>query len=153
MSFSYLSNMGFQLCLTTVYPCKQTNNIGPTYCKSRNYWKSLQPAAIHRRICLEQNVQVGCHLFHFDSNLTIYCSSLPTSVRYHLPNHFHNPKSWLHLPLSLVRVDLNSAKRQVLLPMLNLLKHSCNTDTSLSTATLPMQPREIWPRSTFENGL
>jgi len=34
--------MRYQLSFITIYPCKQTNNIWPTYSKSRDCWYSLQ---------------------------------------------------------------------------------------------------------------
>jgi len=53
ISFLNVTNMGFQLSFTSIYPCKQANNIRPTYCKSRDSWKTLQPASIPSRIHLE----------------------------------------------------------------------------------------------------
>jgi len=38
----YLSAMRYPLSFITKYPCKQTNNTGPTYCKSQNRWNPLQ---------------------------------------------------------------------------------------------------------------
>jgi len=43
-------------------------------------------AAIHRRIHLEYNLQVGRHSFQFDLLLTLYSSGYPTSFHYHLPH-------------------------------------------------------------------
>jgi len=58
----------------------------------------------------------------------------------------YGTKSWLHKSLSQVQVDLNRGKRQTLLQTCHLLRHSCNTDTSQSTATQQLLPQRICPR-------
>jgi len=52
ISSLYLSNIRFQLSFTSMCPCQQTNNIGQTYCKSRDHWNPLQFPAICSRIYL-----------------------------------------------------------------------------------------------------
>jgi len=88
MCFLYLTNMRFRVSFAYIYSCNQTNNIRPTWSKSQDGWRPMQPAAICSRIPLEYNVQVGCYSFYFDLTPTIYCSGHPTSFHYHLPQDF-----------------------------------------------------------------
>ena len=43
----YLSNMWYQLSFITLYPCKQTDNIRPTYCISWDRCSTLQVFIMH----------------------------------------------------------------------------------------------------------
>jgi len=137
----------------TIYRCKQTNNIGPTYYNLSDSWEPLKPSIICSTICLDCNVQVGCHGFHFYLKLTIYFSELPTSIHYHLPHLFHKSKSLLHKHVSKVIADLNWANKMMLHSIHHPLGHSCNTDTSKSTAILPLQPPKIWCRMNIKTCL
>lgn len=65
---------------------------------------------------------------------------------HHLPLLFHTSKSWLQQHLRKVRVDLNQANGETLHPTRHSLSHSNNADSNDSTATLPMQPLNVWPR-------
>jgi len=78
--------------------------------------------------------------------LTLESSGLPTTFHCHLPLLFHTAKSWIHNHLSQVRADPNPSDWQVLHQICHLYAHSKHTDTSWSTATLPMQPPKLWPR-------
>jgi len=53
MSSLYLTMVRFRLSYTTIYTCKQTHNIGRTYCKLCDCGKLLQLAAICSSIHLE----------------------------------------------------------------------------------------------------
>jgi len=121
------------------------NHSGPTNCKLCDGWKPLQPVATNRRIHVEQTIQVRWESLHFDLKSTVCQSGLPTSFRYHLPLRFHNCKSCLHKHLSKVWGDPNRADWQGFHPMRHPLEHSTNTDTGLSTATLPIQRLKLWP--------
>jgi len=107
----------FRQSETSMYSCKQTNNIWPTYCKLQDGLEPLQPAAMRSRIHHEQNVQVVCYVCHFELKLTIHSTGLPTSFRYHLPLLLPNSKSSLQNHLSMLRVDSDLANRQALDPM------------------------------------
>jgi len=137
--------MRFWQLYTANYPSKQSNNIWPTYCKSRGGGQPLQLAPIRSRIHLEYNKHVGCYLCHSEMMLTIKFSGLLTSFRYHLPLLFHTSTSWIHNLHSQVRADLNQADWPALRQIRHWLAHTENADTSYSTVTLPMQPPEIWP--------
>jgi len=136
----------FRLSYTSISPHTETNDIRPTYCKSRHGGKPLELAANSIRIHLEYNVQVGYYWFHSDLKLTVYSSGLPTSFRYHLPLLFHTSKSGLHKHLSQVRVDPDWADRPVLHPMRHSLEHNYNGETSQSNPMLAIQPPWIRPR-------
>jgi hypothetical protein len=105
------TNMLFRLLFTFIYPCKQRNNIRPTYWKSWDGCNPLQAAAIHCRIHLELNIQVGHYWFHFDLNLTIYSWGLGTCSGYQLSLHFHTSQSCIHKHLRKVEVHLNRSNR------------------------------------------
>jgi len=146
MSHVYLAIMWLRLSYTEMYPCSQTNRIRPTDCTLRGGEKPQQLADILSKIHLEYNKHVGCYLFHSDLRLTIESSGLLTSFRYHLPLLFNTSNTWIHNHLSQVRADLNRAKWQALHHIPHSFAHSKNTDTSSSTAMLPMQPPSLWPR-------
>jgi len=146
MSYLNLSIIWFRLSYPAMHHWKETNNIGPNYCKSRDGGKPLQIAVIRSRIHVQYNVQVGCYLCHSDMKLTIYSSGHPMSFRYHLPLLFHTTQWWIHIHLSQVATNRKQADQGVLHHIRNFLAHSKNTDTSQSTATLPMKPPKIWPR-------
>jgi len=129
-----------------MYPTKHANNIGPTWCTLQEGGIPLQLAAKRSRIHLEYNIQIGYFIFQCDMNLTIYSSELPTSLHYHLPLLLQTTKSWMHKHVTQVTAQLNRDDRWALHPICGWLAHSKNSDTSYSTATLPNQPPNIWPR-------
>jgi len=143
----FVLNMRCQLLQTTRSPTEQSYMVGLTYWILWTHCKSIQSAAIHSTVCLEYNVQVGCHSFHFAFQVPIYSSGPPTSFRYHLSHLFHNSKLWLRKNLRQVWLDLNCAKQLAVHPMPNQLRQSGDTGTSQSTAMLPMQPAKWYPRS------
>jgi len=104
---SVLSIKRFQLSKPSVYPCKQIDNTGSTYCKVQDSVNPVTPAAIHSRIHHEYNMQVGCYLFHFDLKITIDSYELPTSFRYHLSLLFNNTISSLLKHICIMWVDQN----------------------------------------------
>jgi len=146
MSYLYWTIMRFRLMYTSIYPTKQTNNIGLTYCKLRVGGKPLQFAYIPSRIHLEYNLQVGCDLFHSHMMLTIYSSGLPISFCYHLPLQFHTTKSWVQKHLSQVTADPNGADRRAFQPIQYSLANNMSADTRSSAAKLPKETLHIWPR-------
>ena len=134
MSYLYLTIMGSRVSYSTIHPRKQTNNIIPTYYKSRDGGKPLQLSSLCSRIHVEHYVQVGCCLFLSAMKPTIYYSGLPTSFCYHLRLQSHTTKAWLHKDLGIVTVDQNRADLEPLHPTCHSSPHNKNTDTSWSTA-------------------
>jgi len=47
MSSLFLSDMRYQLSFISIYGCKQTNNIRPTYCTLCECWNPLQQFTVH----------------------------------------------------------------------------------------------------------
>ena len=109
MNGFYLTTTGFRRSFTKIYPCKHTQNIAPTWCKSLDGWQPMQLAAMCSRIHLVQNGQVGCYPRHVDLKLTIYSSGLPTSFRYLFPQDF--PLHFLIIISSLPQPQIMAPQR------------------------------------------
>jgi len=84
----YLPRTRFRRSFTVIYRCKQTNHIGPSWCKLQVGWQPVQWAVMCNRIHLVHNKEDGCYPCHFDLKLTRYSSGLPTAFRYLLPQDF-----------------------------------------------------------------
>jgi len=98
MSFSYLSNMIYQLSFISMYPCKQTNKIGPTYSKSLDRGDPLQLYAMH-----------------------LYAAGFSLNLKYKLAvTHFILTWSSLynlqHFPLLFVIIFLRCLQQKVMAP-------------------------------------
>jgi len=119
------------------------------------------PTISDRLTAIRRNIRIPCSYTQLGSTWMEYASWL-SHIQFWLvanniiliASHFlslspsspvHNSKSWLHKHLSQVRLDPNWAVRQVPHHMHHRMKHSTNTDTSLSTATLQLQPLTMCP--------
>jgi len=129
----YVTNTRFQLSFTTSYPCKQTNNIIPTWCKMQDCWQPMQRAAMCNRIELVQNEQVGCYPCHFDLKLTIHSSGLPTSLRYLLPQDF---------PLRFIIIISSSWQQWIMAPRAPQQGESGTESSSTMAVSSDTQPAE-----------
>jgi hypothetical protein len=143
MSYQYLRIMRFWLPYTIIDPRQYTNHNGLTSCKLGDGGKPLQLIVIRSRIQVQYNVPVGRYSFPADMNLNTYSSGLPTSFHNHLPPLFHSTKCWINNHCSQVMTDSKHTDRRALYPIHHSFAHTKNADTSLSSATLPMNPPKI----------
>jgi len=138
MFFLYISNVGYQVSLITMYPCKETNNIGPTYwnratigisCSYTKCTYTQQDLAWIERASWLSLIPFWL-VAHYIIFSTSHFFSWSSSSR------FYNSKPWLQKHFPQMRLDPNRAEQQELQAMGHSARHSSSADTSESTATL-----------------
>jgi len=140
MSCLYLSHMRYQLSFITMYPCKQTNNIGPTY------WNRATvgiPCSYMQCTSTQQDsawIEHASWLSLIPFWLVTYDTIFSTShfFSWSSSSCFYNSKPWLQKHFPQVRLEPNRAQRQALQAMLHSTRYSSSADTSQSTATLKL---------------
>jgi len=127
MTFLYLSNMGYQPSFSSMYPCKPTNNVGPTDCNRATVgipcsYTQQDSASIERVSWLSLiPVWLVAHYIIFSTSHVFpwSCSS-----------RFNNSKPWLPKRFLQVLLEPNQAEQQALHTMNHLARHSSNPNTS-----------------------
>ena len=127
MTFFYLSNMRYQLSSVSMYPCKPSNNVGPTDWNRATVGIPLS-YPLQDSAWIERASWLLLIPFWLVAHYIIFSTSHFFS--WSCSSRFYNSKPWLPKHFLQLLLEPNQAEQQTLRTMSHLARHSSNTDTS-----------------------